>query len=438
MSRLKFLAAVFPIIFFSSSNSYAFSLAEAWKAAVDYSADYSASKHERDAEAEQKRIARSALLPKITANASYQRHPSSSSSETRSQGWNIQASQVLFDKSRYAQYKQGKLAEESANAKLDSKEGELLLNVSKAYFDVLLQKDKLSAIRKEKSAYEQQMKQAKEMFKQGAATIIDTHEAKSGYDAALSKEIETLTQLEIAENTLADMTGLNPKLIRTIKISPNNTNLLGYTKEQDWQSLAESHNPEWLQQKLALASSKEGLKAAKGKHWPTVTLNGGYQNNMNTVENEAYGGEYKYRSKGGTISVDVNMPLYTGGETSSLIRQAAAQEMQNQDLLTATERKIKLAIKQAYRSTSSNKILMMAQERLLVTNQAKLDSTKLGRQVGVRNNLEEIQAQQNKAEAEQKLAEAKYAYVQSYLQLLQSAGVLTEPERQIQIHQTLY
>ena len=129
------------------------------------------------------------------------------------------------------------------------------------------------------------------------------------------------------------------------------------------------------------------------------------------------------------FNVQLRVPLFTGGKISSQIREAVAREMQNKDLLTATERKVQLEVRQAYQTTRSSKIQTLAQQRLLESNQAKLEATLLGRQVGVRNNLEETQAQQEKADAEQKLAEAKYTYIQAYLKLLQSAGVLGDEAR---------
>ena len=67
-----------------------------------------------------------------------------------------------------------------------------------------------------------------------------------------------------------------------------------------------------------------------------------------------------------------------------------------------------------------------------------LEATRLGRKVGVRTNLEEIQAQQNQADAQQKLAEARYNNINAYIQLLQNSGILNAPERQDEIRKKLF
>ena len=416
MPKLKKLPLFFSLFSILPTIANSFTLLDAWQAALGYSADFSAAKHERDAESEKKNQARAELLPQVN---------------TQSRGWNVQATQVLFDRSLFAQYKQGKINAEMADARLYGSEDELRINVAKAYFDILLNKDKLAAITEEKSAYARQLQRAQEMFKQGAATILDTNEAKSGYDAALAKEISTLAQLQVAENTLANLTGLDPSQISPVKSDKNLADFLGESQEQEWQALAEQHNPEWQLQRKTLENATQAVKAAKGSRLPTLSVNGGYQDDHSTYRQEYYGGssDLTYRSKGGMFNVQLRVPLFTGGKISSQIREAVAREMQNKDLLTATERKVQLEVRQAYQTTRSSKIQTLAQQRLLESNQAKLEATLLGRQVGVRNNLEETQAQQEKADAEQKLAEAKYTYIQAYLKLLQSAGVLGDEER---------
>ena len=375
------------------------------------------------------------MLPQVSANASYQKQPPSLSSTTSSKGWNIQASQVLYDKSRWAQYQQGKLSATMADVKLATVENNLLADVAQAYFEVLLNQDKLVAIREEKAAYAEQVRQAQALFEKGAATIVDTYEAKAGYDTALAKEISTQSALMIAQNTLANLTGLNPKQITPIA-ADTQPDLLSGSKESDWQQTAEVNHPEWQLQKLALENAKLTTTTARSGHLPKLSLNGGYQDFRNTQE---YGGrEQSYRSKGSMLTLQLNVPLYSGGQISSQVREAIARERQSEEQLTATERKVKLAVKLAYQQTFSSYYQILAQQRLLKSSTAKLEATRLGRKVGVRTNLEEIQAQQNQADAQQKLAEARYNNINAYIQLLQNSGILNAPERQDEIRKKLF
>lgn len=319
--------------------------------------------------------------------------------------------------------------------KLKQIRNELLLSTAQAYFDVLLNKDKLVSIRDEKNAHKQQLVQAKAMFDRGAATVVDIYEAKAGFDAALAKEIVTKTDLILAENRLTDLTGLDASKVRPIKMLQQSF-ASDIRQERNWQALAEQYNPEWIRQNLELENAKTALKAAKSGHLPKLNFNAGYQNRHNTQD--YYGRETHYHSKGGSFGIQLNIPLYTGGQTSSQIREAVAREMQNKEQMVAIDRKIRLSVKQAYQNVRSNYYRFMAQQRLLDSEKSKLAATILGKKVGVRSNLEEVRARQAYSEAEQQLAEAQYTYILSYVQLLQRAGILDNEIQMKRVNDALF
>lgn len=414
---------------------HAFDLFDAWQASLIYSADYEAAKFGQKAEQEQEVQARALLLPQLNASTNYQKQPTSLSSTTQIMGWNVQLNQTLFDKTRWAQYQQGKLAKKMAVQKLSNVEEELLLNVSKAYFQILLNQDKLLAVEQEQKAYSLQIKQAIALFEKGAATIVDTNEAQAGYEAARAKKISIMTNLLVAKNNLESLTGLDPKEITPIKKTQIDQ-LLGKTLKKDWIILAEKNNPEWQLQKLALDNAKQNLIAAQANRWPKVTLTAGYQKNYNTQQ--FFGRDQQYRTKGGTVGMQFNIPLFSGGQINSQIREAAARKEQSRVLLTATERKIKLAIEQAYQTTMGSEYQILAQQQVLKATEVKLNATQLARKVGIRSSLDELQALQDKTDAEQQLAEARYNYVIAYLQLLQNSGTLSDSEQQQRIKKLLY
>ena len=89
---------------------------------------------------------------------------------------------------------------------------------------------------------------------------------------------------------------------------------------------------------------------------------------------------------------------------------------------------MRLQVRQAYATLRGQQAQIKAQEQLLATSDAKLESIRLGRQVGVRNNMDEIKAEQEKAQAEEQLAEARYGHIEAYLQLLHLAGKLHDEE----------
>ena len=186
------------------------------------------------------------------------------------------------------------------------------------------------------------------------------------------------------------------------------------------------HNPEYKMQLAITQSSEKALTATKASRLPTLTANIGYQNNLYT--SSAQNNDYRYRGKGMTASVQLSMPLYTGSELRSKIREANAQYEATHAQLIATERKIKLAVRQAYTESNAAHYQIMAQERVLKSSKLKLKSTQTGQQYGIRNQLEVIQAQQAVSQAEQKLAEARYKFLMAYLRLVKESGMNVENE----------
>ena len=294
LSRLCFALC---LLIGCAAPAYAFDLIQAFEAAQRHSAEYAAAQYGYQAEIEQEAQARAPLLPQISANALYQRQPASLSSNTVSHGWGVQASQVLFDRSLWAQYRQGRQAAQQAAAKLQRSGDDLLFQVAQAYCEVLQQQDTWAAIRQEKAAYFRQMQQARAAFEKGTATRVDIEEARAGYDAALAKEITTVSRLELARSTLDNLTGLDSRQIEPLR--PGELPDWLQQKENYWQDLAERHNPQWIEQRWAWQQARSNREAAQGSRWPRLTLNGGYQDHHNT---QSYGrADQHYRSKGGSV-----------------------------------------------------------------------------------------------------------------------------------------
>lgn len=405
-----------------SVSAAAFDLADAAAAAKKHSAEYEAAVYGRDAELEKPAQARSALLPQISVNASHRRQPQSVSANTRSTGWEIQAEQSLFDKGRWLQYRQGKLAAQSAELQLRQTGSELNLKVAQAYFDLLSAREQLTAVRAERQAFERQLEQSEAMFQSGAATRIDIQEAMSGYDTAVAKEMAVLNRLQLARAALADLTGLDASQAEAPDFPASLPNMLEGKPQEYWQQSAAEHNPELARQKLAAETARLALDETKARRLPRITAAAGYQNYHNRQE---YGGSSQnYRSKGAVLSVQLTLPLFNGGQTASQSREAAARLNQTDALLTAAEQKVRREINRYYLDAVGQWYQAKAQQRLLETNRAKFQAALKGRELGLSTTLQVIQARQAESEAQQKLAEARFAYLSAYAGLLHHAGLL--------------
>ena len=419
-----------------SMNAQAFDLQAAWDAALGYDASHSAAAYQRLAAQENIPQARAALLPQVSLNGSYQRNypiePDADSNN--SYGYSVQATQILFDASKYADYKQGKLAAKLADVQFDLSEQQLLLNVSQAYFDVLTAYDLISASKASKKLYQRQLEQAKTMFDVGAATIVDTHEAQAGLDNAQVQVLNAEQKLHLAQQKLEYYTGLNPLDIERIDDKQVNR-ILNRKTLAEWQQLAYLSNTNISAKHLAVEQAQAAVQKAKANRYPTVELQAAYQDQHQQVSNMGF--SENVHNKGASIGVNLSMPLYTGGALSSQVRQTQFELLQREDELTASKRDTDLQVREQYLNVQSGLAQVNALEQLVLTNRKKLESSQLGQQVGVRSNLDVIDAQRTLAESEQQLAKARYDYLQAQLALAQAAGQLQTGEALRQINDAI-
>lgn len=409
---------------FHGSWVSATTLEEAWQAARLHSAQYRSADYARLAAQEIPQQTRAQLLPQLSASAEHRRF-----SEDRgaySQDLRIQVNQPLLDRPRWQAHEEAQLSAEQANSEFNYQDSQLRLNVSKAYLAILSSREKLKAVAAEQLAYRQQIERAKALFESGEATILDTYEAEASLDEAIAKELRFKTEKILAENQYRDLTGLSPEWIQDIgaKTLPDFT--FG-TQENEWIDKALNQNSALKVQSLLVDKSQRALDRAEAEYWPQLNLTAGYQDSRS----------YRYGSKqqhdGAYIGLSFTIPIYSGGDTDSKIRQNKALLARQQTIFEGERDQLRLQIKQAWAILQGQKAQIQAQEQLLKSQMAKLDATRLGRSYGIRHSMDEIQAAQAYAEAQEKLATARYAYLEAWLTLLHLSGELVKVS-----HLTIY
>ena len=208
------------LLLMANNYSYAYDLAYAYKEALEYNAEYLKAVANNLAGKENKIIARSSLLPQISATAgANENYLSQAGGYQLSVSPSVGASlnQVLFDFSQFSKYTKAKYETEIANLELSNAKQKLLVTISKAYFDVLYAKDTLLAVQKNKEALLEQQKQAKRSFELGVNTIADVNEAQAGYDKAEADEITAINDLINRKTIFHNLTGLNPEQILPLR-----------------------------------------------------------------------------------------------------------------------------------------------------------------------------------------------------------------------------
>lgn len=411
-----------------SSTALAADLMQVYQDALANDAKFSAARAQLEAGQEKVAQGRAGLLPQIglSADAAWNdselnpRVGPSVAGDFDSRGYGVQLTQPLFRWQNWVQFKQGELQTALAGVQFGTEKQDLVLRVAEAYFNVLNAQDALAAVTQLRTAAGEQLELAKVSFEVGTVTITDVHEAQSRFDLASAQEIAAENQLEVARQSLAQIIGKQPETLARLREGvelqrPQPDNIT------DWVTAAESGSLGVQAQQLAREIAAREVERARAGHLPTVDLVASHGvNHRPQLATD--------RSEATTLGVQLNLPLYAGGRVSSVTREAAALRMKADADLDDARRAAALAARQSWLGVTSGMAQVKALEAARVSSTSALEANKLGYEVGVRINIDVLNAQTQLADTLQQLSRARYDTLLAQLRLKAAAGALGEDD----------
>ncbi|UCH17924.1 MAG: TolC family outer membrane protein [Burkholderiales bacterium] len=400
------------------------SLLALYEAASAYDAAYQAARAQT--ESAQYRAEQSNALRRPSANlgASVNRNEVDSPSAIRRGNTlsqvAISGKQPLFNRANAATIDQAAKSLEAAQTDLESAEQDLIVRVAQAYFDVLAAQDTLGFARASKAAITEQLAAAKRNFEVGTATITDTREAQARFDLATATEIAAENDLRvkrIALDQLVGRTGVDPKPLATPVVLPP----LNPSDADTWARQADTGHPLVRKSKLAHEIASLEIDKAKAGHLPTVDLVGSIASSHNaSVTSTAAAGT----TNSANLGVQLNVPLYAGYAIQNRVKETLLLEEKARNDVEAARRGVTQATRQAFFSVQSGQVQVKALEAAESSSLLALEATQLGYRVGVRVNLDVLNAQTQLFQTRRDLAQARYNVIVGELKLRQASGQL--------------
>ncbi|MDP3742767.1 MAG: TolC family outer membrane protein [Methylotenera sp.] len=336
----------------------------------------------------------------------------------------VDARQPIYRKQNLVQIEQTKTQVSQADKQLHLSQQALILRTTQTYFEVLIAQDKIDLIIAQKAAILSQFEQAKATFEVGSATITDVNEAQARFDLIVAQEIGAVNEYEIAKRAVQAITGEIPQKLATVKadIKPNALEQ-GLDK---WLEVAAQNNLSIQIQQEVVKFSEQDIERANAGHLPTLDAVASYTDNYANGSVSVFGTGNELKT--GTIGLQLQIPLYQGGATSSRVRQAVLNKQKAQDDVEIARRNTELETQRDYLNLNTTIAQVRAYEQALTSSQSQLDSTMLGYEVGVRTSVDVLNAQQQFFSAKRDLLQARYNYLVNIIRLKSSAGVVAEAD----------
>ncbi|MYM81643.1 TolC family outer membrane protein [Duganella sp. FT50W] len=429
------LIAVLIASAFLTLNAQAADLVQVYQQALANDATYASARSSLAAGQERITQGRSGLLPTIGVSGSAYRNSGDattpqaftgimqkSDTESNTNSYTVSLSQPLVNWAAWETYQQSKLAQATAEATFSQAQQDLIVRVAQAYFDVLTAQDNLTSTQAQKVATTEQLASAKRNFEVGTQTITDTHEAQAAYDLVVAQEFAAINDLENKRTALQVIIGQAPATLAPLRtgvtIAPPSPATV-----DPWITSAESQNYSVVAAGLNVEIAKREIKRNRAGHLPTANF-------VASSTHQKQTGPAGSVVNGNAVGVTWSIPIFNGFAISSKVRETIALEDKARNDLEATKRAASQNARQAFLGMNSGLAQVKALEAAEVSSKSSLESNKLGYQVGVRINIDVLNAQKLLYSTQKDLAKARYDTIMNGLRLKAAAGSLNEEDLQ--------
>lgn len=310
-----------------------------------------------------------------------------------------------------------KVALETESARQD-----LIVRVAEAYINVLRARDARDSAQTQLTAVERQYDQTEQRYEVGLVTVTDVMDAQATLDETRVALIDARSQYDIALQNLSVLTGEIPTEVLPLgERLPIETPVEG--GQDRWIEYALENHPDILAAMKGLESGEQELNARRNNRLPTVTASA----SLDYSDPLEDGWDTEERL-GSSVALTVSLPLYTGGATTAEIVSTGIQNNIAEQQLELLKRNISVQVGNLYRQVRTDAQNIAAQQQVVKSRESALQATEVGYEVGTRNIVEVLNAQQAVFAARQAYANARYDYVIDRLKLKQAAGQLTEDD----------
>lgn len=333
----------------------------------------------------------------------------------------LSITQPVFRKDVIERMGQARTVVKQAEFTLLAAEQELLLRTTAAYLVLLAATDSLALATAEREAVGKSLDLARERLRAGLGTIVNQYDATARFAVTQAREIEARNRLRDARQALREITGRSFDKVPVLKDE--------FPLETPQPTAPEAWVETALRQNLALSARRESVEVArqeidrqKAGHYPS--LNVLVQNNRKDSGSTLFGGGSNVDTT--EVSLKVSVPIFEGGLTTAVSREAVHRYRKAQEELEQERRTVDRAARAFFDGVQAGVSLVEALRQSVVAQERALEAKELSHKSGLITLLPVLDAQRDLYLAKRDYAQSRYDYLLNRLRLQQVAGSLSE------------
>jgi len=358
--------------------------------------------------------------------------PGTSDTDIDNTNWNLSLRQTVFRWDQIVGLRQADKIVAKAEANREFAQQDLVVRVGQRYFDVLAAEDRLTSTHANRQAIARQLEQAKQRFEVGLIAITDVQESQAAHDQAVADEIAAKRVLATAREFLREITGQH---VGTLSAPGDEFPMRepNPASEADWVSLALAQNLNLVASRLDEKLARDEISYRRNGHYPTIDLvattgsrerDGGGTARLDRDPNTPIPFSSFSESDADTIGIEINVPLFSGGRTSSRVREAVYLHRATREQLQRVTRETERSTRDSYLGVLSEMSRVEALKQAVASSQTALEATQAGFEVGTRTIVDVLDSQFALYRSITLFYQSRYDYLMNVLRLKQAAGNL--------------
>jgi len=412
----------------------ALSLIGSYELAIEHDAQLRSKTAEYSAQKEEVGKARARLRPSI--DASFMRGRNSTESTLQgllgpvtekdyysTKRYGIYVKQSLLHLANFVSLGKAKVLAERSEELIRVQQHDLMLRVVTAYSNALYAEENLEFVRSSLKAAEGQLKQAEKRYTSGYGTVTAIKEAEANYKKRKAELLEADAARESNFRALETIIGFYPEALLGFDPEKMVISLPAPENADEWVAIALGNNHSLQASGKDVRIAEKEVAIQRYERLPTIDLVAG-KSYSESADNYTIGSKYDTYS----MSVQLAVPIYTGGYTSAAVRQATLNRIAARESFDLIERNIASAVRKYFNAIVVSQAQITAYEQAVEASQEALKATRKAYLHGFRSNVDVLNAQEDLLLSRRNLAKSRYQFLLNRVYLKEAAGTLSESD----------